>query len=214
MDCILDADPGASEMPCAWRVFTNSSGSLVERMRVNSTGEVGIGMVARSGYALDVNGNIGGNIIGNASTATTALKATALATTPTTCASGTYAIGVAANGNAVCSNPSRYIWSASYGGNINLNYVMQAMTFDYSITVTRVHVTLGTPGSCTTYPGIVVTDGTHTVTVPLNGTGSADSGTVRVGLSSGVLSSIASIAGICSTNPSNVGVSVQYGMTQ
>ncbi len=153
---------------------------------------------------------------GNASTAT------ALAATPSQCPAGSYATGIAANGNANCAQSPRSTWFGYFGGTFgtSTNNSMGAIwTPSAAISMTRLDVAVGTaPAGCSTYPVIGIYDSTasawlKTVTLAA-GTYSYRNAVTGVSVASGHnLSMGVQTAGAgCSTNPGSAQLTMEYSM--
>ncbi len=155
---------------------------------------------------------------GNASTAT------ALAATPSQCPAGSYATGIAANGNANCVQSWRSTWFGSFAGTFGTsanNSLGAIWTPSAAISMTRLDIAIGTaPAGCSTYPVIGVYDSTasawlKTVTLAA-GTYSYRNGVTGLSVATGDnLSMGVQTAGVgCTTNPGTAQLTVEYSMNQ
>lgn len=157
-------------------------------------------------------------ISGNAATAT------ALAATPAPCPAGSYATGIAANGNAICEQAWRMTWYGYFGGtfgtstNLSLGSVWSPSS---AISMTRLDIAVGTaPAGCTTWPTIGVYDSTSaawlkTVTLASGQYAyrNAVSG-VSVPAGHNLSMGVQTAGAGCSTNPQNAQLTMEYTMNQ
>jgi hypothetical protein len=159
-----------------------------------------------------------------AASSTNAATATALAATPAQCPAGSYAMGIAANGNANCAQSWRSTWYGSFAGTFgtSTNDSLGAIwSPSAAISMTRLDIAVGTaPAGCSTYPVIGVYDSTaaawlKTVTLAA-GTYSYRNAVTGVSISSGHnLSMGVQTAGVgCTTNPGSGQLTMEYAMNQ
>jgi len=159
-----------------------------------------------------------------ASTTGNASTATALAATPTQCATGYYSSGIAASGAANCLQSWRFTWHGYFGGTFGTatNTSMGAIwSPSAAIGMTRLDIAVGTaPAGCTTYPVIGIYDGTSSTwlkTIALAAaTYSYRNAVTGVSITAGHnLSMGVQTAGVgCSTSPGNAQLTMEYTMNQ
>ena len=159
-----------------------------------------------------------------AASSTNAATATALAATPSQCSAGSYATGIAANGNANCAQSWRSTWYGNFGGTFGTstnNSLGAIWSPSAAISMTRLDIAVGTaPAGCSTYPVIGVYDSTaatwvKTVTLAA-GTYSYRNAVASVSIAAGHnLSMGVQAAGVgCTTNPGSAQLTMEYAMNQ
>lgn len=158
------------------------------------------------------------NTTGNASTAT------ALAATPTQCATGYYSTGVTASGAANCLQSWRFTWHGYFGGifgtatNTSLGAIWSPSA---SISMTRLDIAVGTaPAGCSTWPVLGIYDSSSstwlkTVTLAAS-TYSYRNAVTGVSITAGHnLSMGVQTAGVgCTTSSANAQLTMEYTMNQ
>lgn len=156
--------------------------------------------------------------MGNAATAT------ALAATPTQCPAGSYATGIAANGNANCAQSWHFTWYGSFAGTFGTstnNSLGSIWSPSAALNMTRLDIAVGTaPAGCSTWPVIGIYDSTaaawlKTVTLA-SGTYSYRNAVTGVSIAAGHnLSMGVQTAGVgCTTSPGSAQLTMEYTMNQ
>ena len=159
-----------------------------------------------------------------AASSTNAATANSLAATPTQCPAGSYATGIAANGNANCAQAWRSTWYGYFGGTFgtSTNSSLGAIwSPSVALNMTRLDIAVGTaPAGCSTYPVIGVYDSTaaawlKTVTLAA-ATYSYRNAVTGVSVTAGHnLSMGVQTAGVgCTTNPGSAQLTMEYAINQ
>jgi hypothetical protein len=152
-----------------------------------------------------------------------AATASALAATPSQCPAGSYATGIAANGNANCAQAWRSTWYGSFGGTFGTstnNSLGSIWSPSAAISMTRLDIAVGTSAAgCSTYPVIGVYDGTAATwlkTVTLAAGTYSYRNAVGIAIAAGHnLSMGVQTAGVgCTTNPGSAQLTMEYTMNQ
>ncbi|HVT97143.1 MAG TPA: hypothetical protein VHE33_06520, partial [Acidobacteriaceae bacterium] len=213
-------------------VKTDSSGNAVQLMttsgqtiNVLGTSAGTYSLSAPGGLTLACGPDSNYYSIENIAAATTnAATASALAATPSQCPAGSYATGIAANGNANCAQAWRSTWYGYFGGSFGTsanNSLGAIWSPSAAVSMTRLDIAVGTaPAGCSTYPVIGVYDSTastwlKTVTLAA-GTYSYRNAVSGVSIASGHnLSMGVQTAGVgCTTNAGSAQLTMEYAMNQ
>ncbi|MGB9144315.1 MAG: hypothetical protein WCC14_00700, partial [Acidobacteriaceae bacterium] len=160
----------------------------------------------------------------SAPTTGNAATATALAATPSQCATGYYSTGITASGAANCLQSWHFTWYGYFGGTFGTstnNSLGSVWTPTAALAMTRLDIAVGTaPAGCTTWPVIGIYDATSSAwlkTVTLaSGTWAYRNAVTGVSIVAGHnLSMGVQTAGVgCTTSAQNAQLTMEYTMNQ
>lgn len=158
-----------------------------------------------------------------ATTSANAATATALAAAPAQCPAGSYATGIAANGNANCAQAWRSTWYGNFGGTFGTspnNSLGAIWSPSAAISMTRLDVAVGTaPAGCSTWPVIGVYDSTaatwlKTVTLAAGTYSYRNAAGVAIAAGHNLSMGVQTAGAGCTTNPSSAQLTMEYAMNQ